>query len=88
MQLTPRSSDPARPSARRWATASLKDAPVTSSAELDALGDHAAKCNGLRGRLFRVQCALDATEAFLSGRLVSVFVVALVGLGILYSLAA
>ena len=87
MQLT-RSSDHARPSARRWATASLKDAPVTSSAELDALRDHAAKCNGLRGRLFRAQCALDAAEAFLKGRVVSVFVVALVGLGILYSLVA
>ncbi len=72
--------------ARRWATATLSDARETLPAELDALGDHAARCKAERGPLFRAQCALDAAEAFLTGRVVSVFVVAFVGLGLLYSL--
>ena len=87
MKLTRRGNVTHHPPAW-WATASLKDAPTTSPAELDALGDHAARCNGLRGRLFRAQCALDAAEAFLRARVVSVFVVAFVGLGILYALVA
>ena len=87
MQLT-RNGNATSQSGAWWSTATLKDASVTSPAELDALGDHAERCNGLRGPLFRAQCALDAAEAFLKGRVVSVFVVAFVGLGILYSLVA
>ncbi len=69
-------------------TASLKDAPVTSPVELGALEDHAARCNGLRGRLFRLQCALDTVDAFLSRRVISVLVVAFVGVEILVSLVS
>ena len=87
MKLT-RHGDVTRQPSAWWATASRKDAPVTCSAELDALGDHAANCNGLRGPLFRAHCALDTAEAFLTGRVVSVFFVALVGLGALYALVA
>ena len=87
MQLT-RNGNATSQSGAWWSTATLKDAPVTSPAELDALRDHAARCRGLRGPLFRVQCALDAAEAFLRGRVVSIFVVAFVGLGALYALVA
>ncbi len=69
-------------------TAALKDDPVTLSAELGALEDHAARCNGLRGRLFRLQCAIDTVDAFLSRRVISVLVVAVVGAGIFFSLAS
>ena len=87
MQLTGQGD--AAGSSATWATATtLQDARATSPAELDALQDHAARCRGLCGWLFRVQCAFDSANAFLAGRVVSVFVVAFIGLGLLFSLLA
>ncbi len=87
MQLI-RHADATSSPAARWATATLQDATATSPAELDVLQDHAARCKGLRGRLFRVHCAVDTADAFLAGRVISVFVVAFIGLGFLFSLLA
>jgi hypothetical protein len=67
-------SGPRRP----WATAS-SDTADTTPMELSALGAHVDRCNGSRGRMFRLQCAADAMIAFVAPRFVTtVVIVALV----------
>lgn len=64
---------------RPWATSSFADTADTTPMELSALGAHVDRCNGSRGRMFRLQCAADSMIAFVAPRLVTtVVVVALV----------
>ncbi len=60
---------------RPWATASFEDAADTSPMELSALGAHVDRCNGLRGRLFGLQCAADSLIAFIAPRFVTTAVI-------------
>ena len=73
---------PALP-ARPWATASYPDSANTSPGELTALGEHVDRCNGLRGRLFAIQCTADAVRAFVAPRFITTLVAAACVLGIL-----
>jgi hypothetical protein len=64
---------------RPWATASFPDTADTTPMELSALGAHVDRCNGSRGRMFRLQCAVDAMVGFVAPRFVTtVVIVALV----------
>ena len=64
---------------RPWATASFADTTDTTPMELSALGAHVDRCNGSRGRLFRLQCAADAMIGFIAPRFVTtIIIVALV----------
>lgn len=66
-----------------WSTASIGCAAHTTPLELQALGDHLTVCQGLRGRLFNLQCRSDALRGFLGAHVVTsvVALAMLVGLG-------
>jgi hypothetical protein len=68
-------SGPRRP----WATASFADTADTTPMELSALGD---RCNGSRGRMFRLQCAADAMIAFVAPRFVTTAVIVALVFGV------
>ena len=59
-----------------WTTAALGDQADTSPMELTALGDHLSRCQTLRGRLFALRCAADATHGLVAPRFVTTLVVA------------
>lgn len=59
-----------------WTTAALGDQADTSPMELTALGDHLGRCQTLRGRLFALRCAADATHGLVAPRFVTTLVVA------------
>lgn len=59
-----------------WSTASFGSEASTSPVELSALGEHFARCQGSRGRMFALQCAAEATHGFVSSRFVTTLVVA------------
>jgi hypothetical protein len=58
-----------------WSTASFGSEAGTSPMELSALGDHFARCQGARGRLFALRCAAEAMHGFASSRFVTTLVV-------------
>ena len=67
---------------RPWATASIAETADTTPMELSALGAHVERCNGSRGRMFRLQCAADAMIAFLAPRFVTTAVIVAVVFGV------
>jgi hypothetical protein len=67
---------------RRWATASFADTADTTPMELSALGAHVDRCNGSRGRMFRLQCAIDSMIAFLAPRIVTTAVIVALVFGV------
>ena len=50
--------------------------------ELSALGEHVDHCNGLRGRMFGLQCAADSLIAFIAPRFVTTTVVVALVFGV------
>ena len=66
---------------RPWATAS-SDTADTTPTELSALGAHVDRCNGSRGRMFRLQCAADAMIAFVAPRFVTTAVIVALAFGV------
>ncbi len=66
---------------RPWATAS-SDTADTTPMELSALGAHVDRCNGLRGRMFGLQCAADALVAFVAPRFVTTAVIVALAFGV------
>lgn len=58
-----------------WSTASVDRKVDTSAMELLALGEHFARCQGSRGRLFALRCAAEATHGFVATRFVTTLVV-------------
>lgn len=58
-----------------WSTASVDRKMDTSAMELLALGEHFARCQGSRGRLFALRCAAEATHGFVATRFVTTLVV-------------
>ena len=62
-------------SAPAWSTTSFDTAVDTSPMELSALGEHLARCQGTRGRLFALRCAAEATHGFVAARFVTTLVV-------------
>jgi hypothetical protein len=66
---------------RPWATAS-SDAADTTPMELSALGAHVDRCNGMRGPMFRLQCAADALIAFVAPRFVTTAVIVALAFGV------
>ena len=67
---------------RPWATASFADTADTTPMELSALGAHVDRCNGSRGRMFRLQCAADAMIAFVAPRFVTTAVIVALVFGV------
>jgi hypothetical protein len=59
-----------------WATASAGEQADTSALDLLALGDHLGRCQTLRGPLFALRCAADATHGLMAPRFVTTMVVA------------
>jgi hypothetical protein len=72
----------ASPPRRRWATASFADTADTTPMELSALGAHVDRCNGSRGRMFRLRCAVDSAIAFLAPRIVTTAVIVALVFGV------
>jgi hypothetical protein len=50
--------------------------------ELSALGAHVDRCNGSRGRMFRLQCAADEMIAFVAPRFVTTAVIVALVFGV------
>jgi hypothetical protein len=67
---------------RPWATASFPDTAETTPMELSALGAHVDRCNGSRGRMFRLQCAVDAMIGFVAPRFVTTAVIVALVFGV------
>jgi hypothetical protein len=67
---------------RAWATASFADTADTTPMELSALGAHVDRCNGSRGRMFRLQCAADAMIGFVAPRFVTTAVIVALVFGV------
>ena len=67
---------------RSWATASIADTADTTPMELSALGAHVDRCNGSRGRWFRIQCAADAMIGFLAPRFVTTTIIVALVFGV------
>ena len=59
-----------------WTTASAGEHTDTSPMELSALGEHLGRCQTLRGPLFALRCAVDATHGLVAPRFVTTLVVA------------
>ena len=57
-----------------WSTASFGDSVDTSPMELSALGEHLDLCRDSTGKLFAIQCALQAVHRFALPRLVTLVV--------------
>jgi hypothetical protein len=51
-----------------WSTASFGAGVDTSPLELTALYEHLRHCNASHGAVFRLRCAVEALNAFISGR--------------------
>jgi hypothetical protein len=80
---TPTEAGPRQAGLRRpWATASFADTADTTPMELSALGAHVDRCNGSRGRMFRLQCAVDAVIAFVAPRFVTTAVIVALVFGV------
>ena len=54
-----------------WPTSTLPGGADASTTELQALGRHVERCNGLRGPMFDLQCAADSLKGFLAPRFVT-----------------
>lgn len=65
------------PPAPGWTTSSFGHAADTSPAELSELGAHLRACHGTSGRLFALQCGVEAVRRFVAGRIVTTLVVVL-----------
>lgn len=59
-----------------WTTAAAGELADTSPMELSALGEHLGRCQTLRGPLFALRCAVDATHGLVAPRFVTTLVVA------------
>jgi len=57
--------------APRWHTASLSNAPDTTPMDLQVLGAHVHRCNGSRGRWFKMRCMIEAVDAFAATRFIT-----------------
>ncbi|RZI85898.1 MAG: hypothetical protein EOP38_03400 [Rubrivivax sp.] len=55
----------------RWSTASIPDAPSTSSLDLSSLRGHVDACRESRGRLFKLQCLAESAHGFVAPRFVT-----------------
>jgi len=86
-ELSPQAAGRATPAAGRrpvWATSTIDEAAGTSPSDLSTLGAHVDRCNGLRGRMFALRCAVDSLTGFLAPRVVTTLVV----LGIVFGVGS
>lgn len=60
-----------------WRTASFGDAPDTSPADLETLGQHVSGCSAANGRLVALRCAAWRLRGFVASHLVSTLVAGL-----------
>ena len=58
-----------------WSTSSLESAPDQTPAELAALATQLGNCESSRGRLFRLQSAIDAADGLTRTRFITTLVV-------------
>lgn len=54
--------------APRWSTASFGTDADTSPMELSVLNEHLLHCNATHGLVFRLRCAAEALDSFVSVR--------------------
>ncbi len=54
-----------------WSTASLGHSTATSTLELSALEEHLKLCRRACGRLFALQCLLEAFDRFVAARFIT-----------------
>ena len=85
--LTPQPAGQSAAAARRrprpfWATSAFDGDADTSPTDLSALGAHVDRCNGLRGRMFGLQCAADTLSGFLAPRIVTTLVAIAIVIGV------
>ena len=66
----------------RWTTASFGNPADTSPIELASLGDHLDLCQNTRGRMYRLRCAAESMNGFVSARFFTTLVVASVFIGV------
>jgi hypothetical protein len=59
------------PGCALWITASFGRAADARPGDDVSLGEHLAACRTSNGRLFGLQCGVEATHAFLCGRVVT-----------------
>ena len=64
------------PQASMWSTSCHGEAADTTSAELSALGEHLALCNGDGARRVAMHCGVRQLQGLVQGRLVSASAVA------------
>ena len=57
--------------ASMWSTSCHGEAADTTSAELSALGEHLALCNGDGGRRVAMHCGVRQLQGLVQGRLVA-----------------
>jgi len=65
-----------------WSTSSHGEAADTTSAELSALGEHLAVCNGDGARRVAMHCGVRWLHALVLGRRVSALAVAATMIGV------
>lgn len=66
----------------RWSTASIPDAPDTSSMDLTSLVGHFDACQDSRGRWFSLHCLAESAHGFVAPRFVTSLVTATMIIGI------
>ncbi len=59
----------------RWSTAAFGLQPDARPGEDLSLGEHLHHCRRVSGRLFGLQCGVEAAHAYLSGRVVTTLAV-------------
>jgi hypothetical protein len=65
-----------------WSTASFGHSADASAFEQSGLHEHMESCRGAHGRFFTLQCLAEATDRFVSARLVTTLVVAAFVIGV------
>ncbi|MCE2949080.1 MAG: hypothetical protein LXA50_18695 [Betaproteobacteria bacterium] len=68
----------------RWTTASFGRAADARPGDDASLGEHLDLCRTVSGRLFGLQCSVEAVHAFLSGRVVTTLAAVMVVAGIAF----
>ncbi len=69
-------------SSPNWSTASFGHTAEASASDMSTLREHLNLCRGLQGRLFRLQCAAETLNSFVSSRFVTTLTVATLLIGV------
>jgi hypothetical protein len=64
-----------------WSTASFGSSANALQMELLALAEHLDLCKGCRGRLFALQCVVEAVDRFVAARVVTTLTLLALAIG-------